>query len=402
MKFFERFKKKREGETIDIGELSNWVIENSELGDNYKRVLGLFTEIEELKKEINEKLRVLGEVPVSVREGEKRLRVLVEGNRDNYIRVMGSFLANITLPRTIEGALNFCQGMEAELGEMSKKTSRNFYVMQNLIGNELVSITRDVKKMDELVKEVRNILEDEKLQRIEEINSKIKSYRESDLNNENVEELEAERKELMTKKEGLSYSIEDIKESDDYKVLVNLNMKLEKAKKDLIKSEGEIRNLFGHLERPLKKFERMYEGDILKFYLEDVVTGLVRDNQFLILGVLQSLKEKIGRLALKDSDKVLRVIAEIRKDKLLALRKEYIDLQIRIKDLEEQIRVNDVEDRIRKKENELSLIDIQISEVNKRIKGSSKVDKEELLRSLEDDVLNLTKIEVVIQDAMGG
>ncbi|MFH1210981.1 MAG: hypothetical protein V1645_03620 [archaeon] len=392
MNFFKKLFKKKE-ETIKIGELDRWFDANlkPELG----QIKDNLQQVEQTKKELGENIKALEKVEVKD-QVQKKIKDVVEGNVPAYTRAVEIFLEKINVPEEINSQTlaSFYETTQSELDQFGKRTARNFAIMQTLIGQELAATAKNLKKIDELSKNIMK--EAKKLEKTEKTKKKIEELKEAKRkekeNRELIKNYENE-KENLTKEEGETESkIKELEKSNAAKELKELKQELinhEASKNEL---DSAILSLFSPLQKAFKRYNNQFFIKKVDEYINDAAGTLKQDNELEIKKYLEDIKKMIeeGKIDLKEDKKkkALESIEMLSEEYMEAFLKESKNIEEETKSVEEKIKNNTYEQEKEELKNKLKEKETRKTEIDKemsKIKGINiKNQKEEIEKDLSN------------------
>jgi hypothetical protein len=376
MNFFRNLFKKKE-EIVKIEDLDRWFELNikPELG----QIKDILQQVEQTKNELMENLKALEKVEVK-EQVLKKVKDVVEGNVPAYIRAVEIFLEKIEIPEETnsENLNKFYETTQEELNQLGKKTARNFAIMQTLIGEELAAIAKNIKKIDELSKNIMK--EAKKLQKTEKIKKKIEELKEAMKNKEQNREQNKryieEKENLQKEKEELEKNIGELEKSNDAKELKILKQEminLEAAKNE---NDSEILSFFSPLQKAFKRYNNQFYIKKVDEYIENAAETLKQDKELEIMKYLEDIKKMIelGKIDIKEDKKKkalesLDILTEnylrnfIKEDE--TLKKEKEETEEKIKNNKYDSQKQEIETQIKEKERRIEEIDKEMGRIKK-------------------------------------
>lgn len=355
MKLFSWLSKKEaETKEVDFFELSKWILESHGL---YQQLGIDFAELKELLLNLHPKVDVLEKVDVRGKKYDEKLKSLVEGNKPAYVLAVRLLLKKITVPENYgsKSVCAFVEKVDDELKDFNKRTARNYFILQSIIGDELAAIVQDIKKIDTLCKMIRDRACGGRLKEMEDFQAKLSDiYSYIGRKEEEHKSLVAfvkEREKLLEMESKLRDEIEGNRVGRDFAEM----SKLEAEKEELAGKLYEMRSLFGGdfsvLQRPLKKLEKIDHFKMLKYYLDKPFDAFMEDHGMEINLILGSLKAAIdaGKIDTKNKDKAYAVIDALPKERLKDVKDKYSHISKRISEIDRNLTKNE----FRKKEHQL-------------------------------------------------
>ncbi len=320
MAWFKLFSKKTESTELDIDKLNSFIINNTikKLNTFEKEIRLIYSKIESESSLLKKNLQNLRLASIKDNIPEK-VKIKVLGNRDSYVDYLQQTIEKISFPQLItqETTPDFYQKLDLLLKTINNKTIKNYYIIEQLIGNELSLVAESLRKIDKLNKTIKNNLDSEEIKIISNI--KLASSR----LNENL----ALERELKTKKSNLEKDIssleeeiskldlklEEVKKSKDYSIHLNLKNEKEKIHKKIISIEDNINNQFIEIKKLLKKFNNTNRIKLIDDYIENPFQALIQDKDFAITKYVTEIKDLLEKdsIKIKNKDKALKFLGSI-------------------------------------------------------------------------------------------
>ena len=398
---------------ITVGDMEGWF--NSRVKNVYD---GLDKEIRLTKDKIQVEIRKSKENMVALKEAQLhnpkipvREKQFMEGNRTSYLKSVNIFLDNLKIGTSdYNDILSFCSQFNNNLDFFGKTTVKPYHILQHFFSHESSAIARNVKNIDNLVKELRQIIEKSGFKAIEETKDEINNLR-NKINrkenlNEDLQKKKKKKKSLEQEKKKVNESIEKTKEKKEFIQNVELKKEIEKKKNEIKGVESELIHHFLPLEKALKKYARISldDGELINAYLNSPIEALAQDNELKILTVIENLKKNIlnGSIDLEEKrkEKSMQRISETNKDFLKKNNYNYEELKKKIAEKEEMLKSNTVENEIADLENKLKSVDDNIkrneSEILRLTKEIERTDINNLKEILKKKIKESVNEEVAI------
>jgi len=409
------FKKELEKAEVTLESLNNWFEEKSEpiTDETNKNIKLKFDELNVLLNTFKRNIEDLEKAEIKEQDKiQNKVKQVVLGNRENYVKKLNQFLNLIKVPNEIsyETAVAFYSIMDKELNEFSKNTVKTFYTVQHLFADEVEQLAKSIKRMDNLISDIKNTIEDEKISKVGEIKEEIQKFKDTKSKKEqlilrlNEQKTKLERLEKdKVKTQNEIYRLEKGEEYLDYLAMKERIDGLGKSISDL---KTEVIQLFSPLSASLKKFERitLNNEELVKRYSENPVNALFADKELKIIGLLQNMEKNIlsGSLEIRDKkkEKVIERIKSIQQDKLNQIISRYNALKNEKELMLKKIKVNKAwlkNDELKYKlehiENGLKIYKETSEELNKKI---DEMNLNKIKEALENKIKELINIEVSI------
>jgi hypothetical protein len=312
MGIFDFLKKKKvESEQLKFNEVASW------LEKEFSKEMEIFNQnISSLKEKIieekNKTEQHLQKLAVEVLKNEKipeRAKQMMEGNRTTYLQKVRGLLSQINPPENYPEYEQFFVTIEKDFDDFGKATLRNYQILREFFSNDISAIARNLKKFNELLKEMKQIVIKANIngiillqnsvrelivqrQRKEENKIKVLELKETVSKNEiGVQKIQ---KKIVGLKNGEIYSkhLNSIKEKE----------KLELQRRNLTNS---VFQSFSVISAGLKKYERVtLDGSVVKAYNSNPISALLEDKELQIITVLAKMKGALNKLDLKEKKHV--------------------------------------------------------------------------------------------------
>ena len=202
--------------------------------------------------------------------------------------------------------------------------------------------------------------------------------------------------------------IESIKNSDDYKKFLEINMKLNSMSDERNKIKNEIEEQFTKISRPLNKYVYVSSLDkpqkkLLENLIKNPYDILIEENKRDIIQILESTKKGIqsGSVSVKDSNKSLLQIDETLSllgsfiEKISAFHKSKNDIENKLSIFDnEQLRQK--ESILSKYENDKSVLESKIISAEKELADTTELIPK-WVKSLESTLNEISAVQYIIR-----
>ena len=408
LSFIRKLFKKKEEKKLSFDMLGPWFNEKSgsyysEFNKIREEINSKINELVEKTNESIEKLKIakLQNPNISVREKQ-----FMEGNREAYINRARLFI-EIKLPEKIEEIDNFYSSFEDQFNNFEKSTMKPYQILQHFFEHETNSILYNIKKIEALSKELKELTKNEKISRINSINKRIDDIK-------NKKKLKEGLKNKISKKEQEEKSLkEEIKDDEDNinklkksKEFVNYNNKtdeLRKIKEKIKEKESSLINDFSVLEKAMKKFARIAfeDEDLINKYIGNPVSALLSDNELRIISIFEKLKDNIvkDKVELKDKkkEKSLKAINKLDKEFFESFLLEYNKLVDIKNKLVKEINESNARKIFYELENKIVNDKENLDKIKKEIEETKKeIDKSNIKEMKKNDIREVSGEDVVI------
>ena len=394
--FQEDQKGQKESFSVSLQYLEEWVSEKSKPA------------FEELKQKTDEILMHVGEELERTRTDLERLenaklqnpnipfkaKQYMEGNRKSYSRSMNSFLGNLEINnRDFFYLTDYCDKFDQRLDELGKSTIRSYTILQEFFSNETDKVTKDIKRFDDLFRQLKSELKNEKIVSINLLKEKAQSLRlksNARLNLQmDLKNAEASLAIAQKEKEDLMRSIESFEKSEEHNnFLKSIEDKKTRAK-ELRDFEDGLFQSFSVLEKALRKYSHIafeHEEMILK-YLHDPIGSISDDPELKIHNALTSLLSVLEENNLiieeKKREKSIEEIKKLSRDFLSQFRENHFALKDGLKEVEDRLNRSGVQQKFRE-------LNLRLQDTNLRTEKLSKECNQSKSDALKMDEAMLT------------
>jgi hypothetical protein len=404
-----------ETEEVKFNELDSW-LENkiSKLGFK-EEIIDFLNQLNDKKQLLKEKIDALKEAEIDPKEKDRvdeKIKNVVLGHRNNYLREMKQFLDKLNIPKEIDlqKAIKFNDSINKELDILAQKTAKNYQAAQHLFFKPVENVFKEVGEINLLIKSFDKKLERGNLKRIEDISKKIYFLKEDKKRKEKLEnELKWKELKLGRSHEGKEKQEDEIKrlkESREYLEFKSLKNKEKEVRKKDEENNDEIHLFFSKLARALRKYEKVsLEALLIKQYLEDAVKAFFDDKELKIVDVLKRLEKSLEKNETKLDDKQKEnTFMQLEKVKLNHLQK-FLEKGKELKKEHEETRtklrlytidklIEEAEYKIDHFEEQTVMVRREIEELKFRFRA---LGGEKLKESLKESIREVLKVEIKIK-----
>ena len=407
MNFFKRLfgKKQKDSKEFKLDELEDWIKDNSPIFKNFKDI---FNKIDIETKEANIKLDNLENINFP-KDADEYIKKRVKDNIEAYSRQIRLFLNKINIDITLnfQSINEFCNNLEQDLEKLNKGTSKSFYIIQLLFNNDVSKVASSIKKISDLNRELIEIPNRDDSLIWEGVLLKINKLRTGYIFNERLQKELNEKEKLLEQNhselEELNKKRSELEISEEYTKLISMRGERDELEKEMYELKNEVINLFGPLDKALKKFIKTGENEILEEYADSPLT-LFKDYDLIIIDELKKIEKAIldNKIDLdeKKREKVLKIIQEINHEKLRGYVDKENDIEDKIKQFEKDIFANPIlkeEINMEYKLKSLKLKSIRFDEELSLLKKrSEKVDVDSLKSEIEENLVNVFNFKIKI------
>jgi hypothetical protein len=318
--FIKKLFASKEAEQVEVNleQLESWFekkVADLDFNDSFQEY---FKQVTNLKQQLKEKIKELqeSEIPKEHKNVEDRIKNIVKGHRDNYARAMERFVDELSVMEkdlfsTLEDyklSIDFNKSLDKDIDELAKRTAKSYQASQHLFFDSVEAVFKVMGQLNLLIKNFKNKEFDKRINDFEELKQKIvqlnedkkkKAFFKKEIEDKKVVQ-ENQEKELKNEEE----ESQQLKESSDYKVLLELKKKKEGKEKEIKNNENNVFSFFSKLNKPLRKYERVALDDrLIKEYLENSVKAFFNDEELKIKEQLQGLKKSLDSLKFDEKQK---------------------------------------------------------------------------------------------------
>ena len=413
LNFLKKLFKKEEAkeEKISINELESWF--NGRASSLFKELdtkIGLIKEkIKEEIEKTKENLDILEKAQLHNPKISLREKQFMEGNREAYLKKVGIFLKQINLEGGYEELLQFCSNFNDMLDSFGKSTFRPYKILQEFLANESRDVAINIKKLDNLIKELKGMIRDADLDSVQGLGGHIIQLKNKIKQKEENEEISSQKEK---EREDLTHSVDSIK-----KEINNLENSWESSKLNELKAEkeiiltkirgnnGRLIYSFSVIERALRKYSRIALEDekLVSGYAENPIKALLSDNELKIIKILEGLEKNVlnNQIDLKDKkkEKTLEIIKELNKGFFDGFLKKGNELENELDNIEDKIKENEIEGKLKEIKNRLEQKNSEMERIDKeiiRLKDDADINMEDLKRKLEEKIKDTLKVSIKI------
>ena len=416
-------KKEALEEKISLDELDSWLdIKAKPIFDDLNvKINETIKKINNKKKEASENLKTLENAKLQNPKIPERAKIIMQGNREGFIKKASLFFSNIDLKHGIHnglkhdkfdynGLIEKCRNIENEINSLGKSTARNYHILNEFFAREAEKVAMNIKNIENYSNELINIIGNSKISNIDKIKSnavdlgnKIKLRESYSIQLENSNKSLNDNK---NKKIEVENKINGIKSGFDYKNYEKLLEENEKIKLRINNIENSLFHDFSVLEKAMKKYAKIsFENeDFILEYLDSPATALMKDAELKISLVLDNLKNSIGRNELgleeKKKDKSTGKIDEMDSVYLAKIRDEFINAGERLNGLKAEMENSSSRKNMDSLNIELMDINQNIENVSSEITNLNnelgKINIEKLRENLRNEINDAVNAKITL------
>lgn len=390
MNFFKNLFRKQE-EVIKLGELDRWFEKN--LKPASEEIKKYIEYIERIKKELEQNLRTLEKVEIKDKV-EKKVKDVVQGNIPAYVRSVEIFIEKVKIPEEINSQklTDFYATIQRELDQLGKRTARNFAIMQTLIGAELATTARNIKRMDETSKEMMK--KTQKLKKMEKIKEKVEGIKEAEKNKEEhkkiKENYEREKEKLTKEKSEVEKNLKKMEEGREAKELTRLNKELELIETRRKELDSELLSLFSPLQKAFKRYNNMFYIKKVEEYINNAAEALKQDNELEVIKYLRDVEKMIeeDKIDLKDEKKkkALESLEKITEEYIKKFIRNNEELEKEKENAEKKIKENKYQEKKEELHREAKEKEKRVEEIEKEMGKIKEANIKEQVEEIEKEL----------------
>jgi len=409
--FSEEVKPVEESKKFSLDQLKDYLNEESEKA--FEKANEKFSDIRqsvsEEKESLGKNLDILAKAELKNTEIPARVKQVMEGNRQTYIKRMESFGKDVNVPEEFSDLVKFSEKFDRILGDFEKSIAKNHHVMLEFFVKEATAVSTNVKNIDKLTKDIKKTLDENKITDLEKIKGKLgevkKRINDVDESKRKIEEereaLNSESNDISTKK----YEIEKLKESEQYSEFLSLTGHTQNLEKEFASIQSEVNHSFSEVGTALKKYSNLNKSNkLVKSYLEEPIKTLIEDRALNIKTIVADTKKEINdnRIDLKDKkrEKTLKELENLTEDYFKNFLEIHRDLKEKMAEAKSQIGNSEIDKKVKLLKNELEQNEMKLLErkklVSKMEKDLGDFDVGSLKKELEEEITNLLKKEIKI------
>lgn len=406
-------KKEEPEEKISLDELDSWLgIKAKPIFDDLNiKINETIEKINNEKNKANENLEILKNAQLQNPKIPERVKTIMRGNREGFIKRVSLFFNNIDLKYNNYTELaEKCGNIRNEINDLGKGTARNYHILNEFFAREVEKVAANIKNIENYSKEIIKIINNSKIYTIGRIKSDITDLKNKmKLKESHSMQLESNKNDLQNnknKKIEIENMIHGLKSGPDYRSYEKLSEEKEKTEIKIKEIENSLFHDFSVLEKAMKKYAKISfenENFILE-YLDSPVIALIKDADFKISGILDNLKNSIERNELgleeKKKDKSIGKINEMDSVYLAKIKDDFINAGKMLNDLAAEIENSNSRKNLDSLNEELKNIEVNIGKANDEIlilsKELEKINIGKLKGGLQKDIIDAVNVKITV------
>lgn len=402
-------------EEVKVSELNDWLNTKLSQLDFQEELLEFFNLVKDKKWVLGEKIDALERSELNEEtqaKVEEKVKSIVLGHKDNYIREIRHFIDNFEVPdsEALPEVLKFNESLNKALDELASRTAKNYQAAQHLFFKPVEAVSQTLGELSSLVKEFDQRLEKKGFKKLQELQEKIILLQEGKKKKEKLEEeLRWKEAKLLRSAEGKQKhqaELQRLKESLDYQEFKELKAQEEQLKSSVEENHDKAFQFFSQLSRALRKYEKItLEVKIVREYLDDAPKAFFKDKDLKILGIFEGLEKSLGKgeLALdeKERETLLSQLKKAKEGHLKEILGREKELQEKAEEIKAKFRrytidrlLEEAEYKLEHFEEQTLLTQREIEELKVKLNLLSEKKWDEELKGLVKEVLR-TEIKII-------
>jgi len=303
-------------QSIAFAELSSWLETHTNqnaksISDFSKPILNkiddaIFANQANLSKLENAELKNKN---ISSRELE-----IMKGNRHSFIKRTEQFLQQLSSlynkeEITYADMKKVCDYYGAEIQIYHSATLKPYAVLQHFFANESYIVAKNIKEIDELMKQLQAIVQKQSVEAITDIKTqitaveaKLKKKAELEKEKKQAEEEYKEQEELCQQ---AKQKMKKTEESDGYQRYLQYVADAQQQQKKIDEHIASLVHSFSVIDKAVRKYARTApdKEQFLLFYVEKPLEALQQDASFEIASIITTIQQQLDALDIKDDKK---------------------------------------------------------------------------------------------------
>ncbi len=400
-------------EKIDLNELNNCLDQKTKpLFENLDNNINQVTnKISNEKEKVEKNLEILKNAQLQNPKIPERVKTIMEGNRAAFIKKVSFFFNNIDFKYNNHNEiLEKCNKTKNEIDSLGKGTARSYQILNEFFAREAEHIAANIKNIENYSNEIKNSIKNSKISVIEKIKNDIVDIQNKIKLKENLTNNLKNKKNNLennkNKKLETENKINKTKSGQDYTNYNNLLEEKNNAGAKLNDIENKLFHDFSVLEKAFKKYAKIaFENEkLILEYLNNPIIALIKDNEFKIIKILDSLKNAIERdeLELDEKKKVKATekINELDGVYFNKLKEDYKNTKKRTNDIKFGIETNNSKKELDSLNTELNNINQNIENLDNNIANTNneleKINIEKLKKDLQNEINDTINTKVTV------
>jgi len=413
LKLIKKFFSRQEipQEKIELNDLPSWLEDKVfPLNESLKNKVNLIIDkIDNESKQVVDNLKKLDEAKLQNPNIPDRAKMIMEGNRSGFIKKVNYFFDNLDFKyNNYKELMEMCKSIENEVQQLGKGTAKSYQVLNEFFARQAENIAINIKKVESYSKEIIEVVNKSRVLNLDKIKNDVYDLKNKiKLKETYTTALEIADKNLADSKINvlqIEDKISDIKSRDDYRIYQDMLSERDKVKSELIRLESNLNHDFSTLEKALKKYAKIaFENEkVILDYLNNPMITLIKDIDFKIFRVLESIKNSISELDLdeKKQEKTLAKIQELDTVYFSKIKDDHANFKNHYNKINLALNTNNAKKELDLSEHELREANKKREDTNSKITNISieieKIDIEELKDGLSKEITNLVNVKITL------
>jgi hypothetical protein len=315
-------------EVIPFSELPAWIEKHTSQTNKTvsDQANPLFEKLDDILFAVQGNITKLEHAALRNKNISSRELEIMKGNRTSYVLKTKLFLAPLSSfsekeKKTYDDIKEFVQKYTAQLQPYHDTTLKPYAVLQHFFANEAYAIAKNIKEIDEIIKQLHGLLQKQSVESIASLKQQMQALREKcDEERKLTKEREALQQEhgrlVELEKQNLE-KLEKIEKTEGYQKYLALVAKAKESEKKCSAHLDSLKHSFSVLDKAIRKYGKLFpeKEAVLNTFLENPFDALQHDaatmssetsvQPYAITTLLQSIKEQLiaDALDMKDDKK---------------------------------------------------------------------------------------------------
>ena len=241
-----------------------------------------------------------------------RVKNVVLGHRDNYVREIGILINSLSVPAetSVDTGILFAQDIDWQLDQFAQQTKKSFDVTRHLFHAEADDIAESLKELAASVREYQELSTIKNIPLVVQtgkIISQLHHLKKEQLRMSDELSLKQKRCDIAERQSKHNDEIlKKFMESDDFLDYQQLLQKKDALDNEMNVAQNNVLSFFGQIDRAFRKYQHQAspeEQKIITAFTDDSC-GALRDDYAGISSMLSSLRGQLSTLRLKETQKI--------------------------------------------------------------------------------------------------
>ena len=240
---------------------------------------------------------------------EQRIKNVVLGHRDNYVRELALFLNDIAIPAetNLDSSILLANELRTKLDTLAQRTAKSFQATRHLFHQQADLIAGSLRELSTTLTAFAQFLEKRNIPALQALHGEIAAIKQQEERQQRVlEELAAARRRLAyahRQLEAKESAIEDLRAGEEFASYQEFLARRDKLVDQSAATERSVLTFFLEIDRALRKYEYLAadgEQALVQSYLQNAPAALLADQALAIIGTLKNLRGRLTELGLKE------------------------------------------------------------------------------------------------------